>query len=43
MDDDANSILNDIPMLVPGEEGLRDIRVVEAVFRSAAQNCEVRI
>lgn len=35
MDDDALAILNDTPVLVPGEEGLRDIRVVEAVYRSA--------
>ncbi|MAU89537.1 MAG: Gfo/Idh/MocA family oxidoreductase [Bacteroidota bacterium] len=43
MDDDAYSILNDMPMMVPGEEGLRDIRVVEAVFKSAAKNCEIKI
>jgi glucose-fructose oxidoreductase len=36
MDDDALSIMNNKPMLVPGEEGLRDIRVVEAIYRSAA-------
>ncbi|MCU0358870.1 MAG: Gfo/Idh/MocA family oxidoreductase [Cyclobacteriaceae bacterium] len=36
MDDDALSIKNKAPMLVPGEEGLRDIRVVEAVYRSVA-------
>lgn len=38
MDDDALSIINDQPVLVPGEEGLRDIRVVEAVYRSVAAN-----
>ena len=43
MDEDADSILNNKPMIVPGEEGLRDIRVVEAVYRSASQNCIVRI
>ena len=36
MDDDALSILQKKPMLVPGEEGLRDIRIVEAIYRSAA-------
>ena len=36
MDDDALAILNDTPVLVPGEEGLNDIRVVEAIFESAA-------
>jgi glucose-fructose oxidoreductase len=35
MDDDALFILDGRPLLVPGEEGLRDIRVVEAVFGSA--------
>src|SRR5215204_1702487 len=36
MDDDALSIMNKKSMLVPGEEGLRDIRIVEAIYRSAA-------
>ena len=36
MDDDALAIMNDEPPLVPGEEGLKDIRVVEAIFESAA-------
>lgn len=35
MDDDALSIINNTPMLVPGEEGLRDIQIVEAIFESA--------
>src|SRR6476659_3009230 len=35
MDDDAKSIKQGKPMLVPGEEGLRDIRIVEAVHKSA--------
>lgn len=35
MDDDALSIMNSKPMLVPGEEGLRDIRIVEAILKSA--------
>jgi len=35
MDDDALSIMQGRPMLVPGEEGLRDIRIVEAIYRSA--------
>ena len=41
MDDDALSILNDKPMLVPGEEGQRDIRVVEAIQRSAREGKRV--
>ena len=43
MDDDALAIINDGAMLVPGEEGLRDIRVVEAIYRSANQNCLVKL
>src|SRR5687767_13037181 len=43
MDDDALSIINGKPMLVPGEEGLRDIRIVEAIYRSAATKQAVRI
>ncbi len=43
MDEDAVAIFNDEPMLVPGEEGLRDIRVVEAIYRSAANNCLVKL
>ncbi|TVZ28650.1 glucose-fructose oxidoreductase [Gillisia sp. Hel_I_86] len=35
MDNDALSIINNEPMLVPGEEGKRDIRIVEAIFESA--------
>jgi glucose-fructose oxidoreductase len=36
MDNDALSILNNTEVVVPGEEGLRDIRIVEAIYRSAA-------
>ncbi len=36
MDDDSISIMEQKPMLVPGEEGMRDIRIVEAIYRSAA-------
>jgi len=43
MDDDALSIMNKTPMLVPGEEGLKDIRVVEAIYRSVAENRKVEI
>jgi glucose-fructose oxidoreductase len=35
MDDDALSIKNKKPMIAPGEEGLRDIRIVEAIYKSA--------
>lgn len=36
MDDDALSIMQNKPMIVPGEEGLRDIRIVEAIYKSAS-------
>ena len=35
MDDDAQAIMQNKPMLVPGEEGLRDIRIVEAIYQAA--------
>jgi glucose-fructose oxidoreductase len=36
MDDNAQSIMNNKSMLAPGEEGLRDIRILEAIYKSAA-------
>ena len=36
MDDDALAIQQGKKLLVPGEEGLRDIRIVEAIYKSAA-------
>jgi glucose-fructose oxidoreductase len=35
MDNDARAIIQKKPVLVPGEEGLRDIRIVEAIYKSA--------
>ncbi|MFC4095585.1 Gfo/Idh/MocA family protein [Euzebyella saccharophila] len=35
MDDDALSILQNKPIMVPGEEGLKDIAIVEAINESA--------
>src|SRR6187402_263556 len=43
MDDDALSIMQKKPMLVPGQEGLRDIRIVEAIYKSAQTNKGVTI
>lgn len=43
MDDDALSIKNSTNVLVPGEEGLKDIRVVEAIYRSVKANSRVTI
>ena len=43
MDNDARSIIDGTPMRVPGEEGLRDMRVVDAIFRSVAEGRRVAI
>ena len=43
MDEDAISIMNGTPMLVPGEEGLKDIKVVEAIYKSVAQKQRVKV
>jgi glucose-fructose oxidoreductase len=43
MDDDALAIMNSTPVMVPGEEGLRDITVVEAIYRSVASKGKVAI
>ncbi len=41
MDNDALAIMNNTDVLVPGEEGWRDIRIVEAVYRAAASGSRV--
>lgn len=43
MDDDSRSIKAGTPMLVPGEEGLRDIRIVEAIYKSAGTGKQVKL
>lgn len=43
MDDDTLAILNNKRLLAPGEEGLKDIVVVEAIYRSVAANGRVKI
>lgn len=43
MDDDALAIMQGKPMMVPGEEGLRDIRIVEAIYASAAKGRRVEL
>ena len=43
MDEDALAIINNKPVMVPGEEGLKDIRVVEAVYRSVKEKGRVTI
>ena len=41
MDDDALALLGQGELLVPGEEGLKDIHVVQAIFESAAKNTRI--
>ncbi|WP_420149582.1 Gfo/Idh/MocA family protein [Spirosoma sp.] len=43
MDDDAAAIMNKKPLIAPGEEGLRDIRIVEAIYAAAKSGKEVKI
>lgn len=43
MDDDALAIINSTPLIAPGEEGLKDIKVVEAIYRSVAEKKRVNI
>jgi len=43
MDDDALAILKRRPPMVPGDEGLRDIRIVQAIIASATQGAPVTI
>lgn len=43
MDDDAQAILTNAAPLAPGEEGLRDIRVIEAIIQAAKSGQPVAI
>ncbi len=43
MDDDALSIKAGKPMQVPGEEGLRDIKIVQAIYKSAVTGAAVKL
>lgn len=43
MDHDAQSIMDDAPVSVPGEEGLKDIKVVQAILKSAETGMRVSI
>ncbi len=38
MDNDTLAIIENKPPVVPGEEGLADMRVVDAIFKSASEN-----
>lgn len=41
MDDVANCILAGNPMKVPGEEGLRDMIIVDAVYKAVENSCKI--
>ena len=43
MDEDALAIINNKPVLVPGEEGWKDIVVVEAIYKSVKEKGRVLI
>lgn len=43
MDHDAMAIMEGTPVLVPGEEGLRDIKVVQAILKSGKTGMKVNI
>jgi glucose-fructose oxidoreductase len=43
MDNDSLAIMNNKRLIAPGEEGLKDIRVVEAVYKSVAEGKRVVI
>jgi predicted dehydrogenase len=43
MDDFATCVRQGTPTLVPGEEGLRDVRIIQALYRSAATGQNVAL
>ncbi|MEZ0539316.1 Gfo/Idh/MocA family protein [Fibrella arboris] len=43
MDNDAKSIMSKSAVLVPGEEGLADIRIVEAIYKAAKDSRRVTL
>jgi glucose-fructose oxidoreductase len=43
MDEDAAAILNNTALVAPGEEGLRDIRIVEAIYEAAKTGRKIKI
>ena len=43
MDDDALALIEGRPLMVPGEEGLRDIRIVQAIREAAATEAAVEL
>ena len=43
MDDDALALLEGRTMMIAGEEGLKDIRIIESIIKSAATNSSIEI
>src|SRR5690606_15272927 len=43
MDNDALAILNKSPVLVPGEDGMRDITILEAIFKAAKEGKRIAL
>jgi len=43
MDDDALSIIQNTPVLVPGEEGMKDITIVEAIYKAAKNGSKISL
>jgi len=43
MDEDAMAIKENTAVMVPGEEGLRDIRIVEAIYQSAKEGKRIAL
>ncbi len=43
MDDDALAIINDTPVMVPGEEGIKDIKIVEAIYKAAKSGRKISL
>jgi glucose-fructose oxidoreductase len=43
MDDDAVAITKKTKPLAPGEEGLKDIRIVEAIYKSVAEKKKIQL
>jgi predicted dehydrogenase len=43
MDDFAQCVLNNKPTKVPGEEGLRDVKILTAIYESIRKGREVKL
>lgn len=43
MDNDALAILNKSPVIVPGEEGMKDIVILEAIFKAAKEGKRITL